>query len=310
MPDPFEALRAPITPVDPDPGFAARLRARMVRALTIPGGVDMSRIDVDRVDVDRVDEPRPPAGPRWSGGTRHGDLGYISYQLPDVERGVAFYSAVLGWRFDPPEGPGHPGRLVGDSLPMTNLWPADARPGLLLCWRIDDMAEAVERVRAAGGTAEPVQEEPFGLLVMCVDDQGMPFGMWEPTAASKAEVADVDPATRPLNGTQAGDVSYMTIEVVDSARTRAFYGAVLGWSFHPGRVGDGWGVDGPMPMHGLSGGHAEATAVPQFRVDDIRAAVDRVRAAGGTATDPQQFDYGWSAECADDQGVRFYLGQM
>jgi predicted enzyme related to lactoylglutathione lyase len=47
-----------------------------------------------------------------------------------------------------------------------------------------------------------------------------------------------------------------------------------------------------------------------FRVDDIQAAVERVRAAGGTASEPQHEGYCIRAECADDQGVRFLLGQL
>jgi predicted enzyme related to lactoylglutathione lyase len=197
-------------------------------------------------------------------------------------------------------------------MPMTNLWPAaDAgAAGPLLCWRIDDMQEALRLVGELGGSAEPVETQPFGLLVMCTDDQGMRFGMWEPTEESKAAVAGVDRASLPRNGTRAGDISYMTLEVVDSARARAFFGRVLGWRFRPGRVADGWGVDDVVPMHGLSGGSARAVAVAQFRVDDIAAAVERIRAAGGSSTDPQRHDYGWSAECVDDQGIRFYLGQM
>jgi hypothetical protein len=38
MPDPFEALRTAPTPIDPDPAFAARLRARVVRALLTSQG--------------------------------------------------------------------------------------------------------------------------------------------------------------------------------------------------------------------------------------------------------------------------------
>ena len=45
MPDPFERLRAPVTPVDPDPAFATRLRARLERALTLPRGVPVTAID-------------------------------------------------------------------------------------------------------------------------------------------------------------------------------------------------------------------------------------------------------------------------
>ena len=50
------------------------------------------------------------------------------------------------------------------------------------------------------------------------------------------------------------------------------------------------------------------TAVPMWKVEDVAAAVERVRAAGGTATDPERQPYGTTSQCADDQGVRFYLG--
>src|SRR5712671_6975216 len=36
MTDPFEALREPVTPVDPDPGFARRLRLRLSREVFAP----------------------------------------------------------------------------------------------------------------------------------------------------------------------------------------------------------------------------------------------------------------------------------
>jgi len=39
MTDPFEALREPVTPVDPDPEFAGQLRARLTREIfATPGG--------------------------------------------------------------------------------------------------------------------------------------------------------------------------------------------------------------------------------------------------------------------------------
>ncbi|MCP5025583.1 MAG: hypothetical protein GY929_04785 [Actinomycetia bacterium] len=40
-------------------------------------------------------------------------------------------------------------------------------------------------------------------------------------------------------------------------------------------------------------------------VDDIDAAVDKVRALGGTADDPVVYDSGASADCVDDPGTRF-----
>ncbi len=105
-------------------------------------------------------------------------------------------------------------------------------------------------------------------------------------------------------------LAYVTMEVEDSSRARAFYGAVLGWRFAAGRVADGWQVEAVEPMVGLSGGHDRATVLPMYRVEDIAAAVARVRAAGGNATDPEAQPYGISATCVDDQGTRFYLGQL
>ena len=102
----------------------------------------------------------------------------------------------------------------------------------------------------------------------------------------------------------------MTMEVEDSRRARDFYAAVLDWRFSPGSVDDGFGVDDVVPMFGLSGGHPVAATVPLYRVDDIDRAVDRARAAGGTATDPEAQPYGITAQCTDPQGTRFSLGQL
>ncbi len=43
---------------------------------------------------------------------------------------------------------------------------------------------------------------------------------------------------------------------------------------------------------------------------DIAVAVERVRAAGGTAADPERQPYGVSSSCTDDQGTRFCLGEL
>ena len=64
------------------------------------------------------------------------------------------------------------------------------------------------------------------------------------------------------------------------------------------------------PMSGLQGGHPQPTVVPMYQVDDIEAAVAAVRRLGGTSTDPEAQPYGISAECSDDQGTSFYLGQL
>ena len=44
-----------------------------------------------------------------------------------------------------------------------------------------------------------------------------------------------------------------------------------------------------------------------FVVDDIHAAVAKVRELGGSADEPVLYDSGWSADCVDDQGTTFSL---
>ena len=62
---------------------------------------------------------------------------------------------------------------------------------------------------------------------------------------------------------------------------------------------------------GAAGSAAQAVTVPMWTVADIDAAVAGVREAGGTVLQqPSRQDYGFMAECTDDQGVRFYLGQV
>jgi predicted enzyme related to lactoylglutathione lyase len=64
-------------------------------------------------------------------------------------------------------------------------------------------------------------------------------------------------------------------------------------------------------MAGVAGGSPRRVAVPMWAVEDIDAAVARVREAGGTVLEePSRQPYGLSAECTDNQGLRFYLGQF
>ncbi len=64
-------------------------------------------------------------------------------------------------------------------------------------------------------------------------------------------------------------------------------------------------------MAGAAGGSATPVTVPMWTVADIDAAVARVRQAGGTVlAEPSRQPYGLMAECTDDQGSRFYLGQF
>ena len=139
----------------------------------------------------------------------------------------------------------------------------------------------------------------YGLAADCVEDQGTVFALYQPPGGV---------GTQPPPAAGEGDLVYVTYEVVDSAKARSFYGQLLGWAFTAGGVEDGWQVVGGSG--GLQGGDPQATTLPMWRVLDLAAAVERVRAAGGTATAPATRPYGAESECTEDQGTRFYLGQL
>jgi uncharacterized glyoxalase superfamily protein PhnB len=239
-----------------------------------------------------------PASEQLSGDWHQGDLGYLSIWVPDVDRAAAFYAAVLGWQYLSDQA-GESRLVVGQALPV-GIWPS-ADPRHYCAYAVGDVDAAIRRVRAAGGTAQPPTQQPWGRAAECTDAAGQPFSVFQPKP---------EPGPRPpINGNGHGDLSYLTYQVPSSQTSRAFFTSVFGWSYTPGRIDDGWQIDDAVPMSGLSGGHDAYTVVPMWRVDDIAAAVERVRAAGGTATDVESQPYGLSSTCTDDQGLPFYLGQ-
>ncbi|BBZ26816.1 glyoxalase [Mycolicibacterium madagascariense] len=246
-----------------------------------------------------------PFGHRWmlSGPVlgsvpqiRHGDIGYVSVWTADPARSAAFYRHVLGWTYDAESR-----RVTNTAQPIGIVAAAGPRT-LFCCYAVADAAAARQAILDAGGTAGEVTMNPHGPTVDGTDPFGTAFAVYQPVAANPR------PA---LNGAGPGQLSYVTYQVTDSAAFREFYGRVLGWSFDPGRIDDGWEPRSVHPMAGVAGGSDEPMTVPMWTVTDIVAAVQRVREAGGTVIEePSRQSYGGSALCADDQGVRFYLGQL
>jgi predicted enzyme related to lactoylglutathione lyase len=227
---------------------------------------------------------------------QHGDVGYVSVWTPDADRAAAFYGHVLGWTYDPAT------HQVTNTKQRIGMHGVDAPPTLFCCYAVDDLAGARQSIVDAGGTVDELEQFDFGTLSGATDSQGASFAVFAPSPGSP----------RPeLNGSGPGELSYITYEMPDSSAFRAFYSRVLFWTFEPGRIEDGWQVNDTHPMAGVAGGGTRPVTVPMWTVADIDAAVTRVREAGGTViAEPSQQPYGLSAECADDQGSRFYLGQF
>jgi len=246
-----------------------------------------------------------PFGHRWmlSGPVRspvefirHGDIGYVSVWTPDANRAAAFYCHVLGWTYDPLT------QQVTNTEQPVGMFSADGRPTLFCCYAVADLRAVGRVIINAGGRIGEEHYHDYGAVLDATDPAGRQFAVYRP-----------NPNTgRPqLNGAGVGELSYVTYEVGDSAAFRDFYGRVMRWSFEPGSIEDGWQITETHPMAGVAGGSAEATTVPMWTVVDINEAVTRVREAGGTViSEPARQPYGVTAECRDDQGCRFYLGEF
>ncbi|EHB56326.1 Glyoxalase/bleomycin resistance protein/dioxygenase [Mycolicibacterium rhodesiae JS60] len=246
-----------------------------------------------------------PFGHRWmlSGPVtgvavpiQHGDVGYVSVWTPDAERAATFYGHVLGWTYDPAT------HQVTNTKQRIGIHSVDAPPTLFCCYAVDDLAGARRSIADGGGTVDDLEHFDFGTLSGATDPQGASFAVFAPTR---------DEPRPELNGSGPGELSYITYEVLDAKAFKSFYSRVLFWTFEPGRIEDGWQVNDTHPMAGVAGGSTRPVIVPMWTVADIDAAVARVREAGGAIiTEPSRQPYGLMAECTDDQGGRFYLGEF
>jgi uncharacterized glyoxalase superfamily protein PhnB len=297
--DPFEALREPVTPVDPDPDFARRLRLRLTRHVFASPGGAMSQ-QTTAAGVEREPAWPPALTP------------YIV--VSDARRAMDWYVEALGAqrRGEPyvnADGTiGHAEVGLGDAVLMfseaSDLWPdvpvrAPDSPATFshtLHLQVDDVDGAAERARRSGASVErEPTDQPYGRGAVIVDPFGHRWMLLRPPAS----------ATR----LRQGDVANVTMMAGDAEAAKEFYEAVLQVPLSPGHPG-AWRTDEVTPPLAIMPSQgAEPEVRLSYRVDDIAAAIQRVRAAGGRAGEPERRPFGLLAQCVDDQGTTFHLWQ-
>lgn len=284
MSDPFNALHLPIHPVDPDPDFAERLRARLQEAI-LEGEATMTTATSQKL---------------------HSLTPYLAVR--DARAALDFYVEVFEAtrRGDPilmDDGRiGHAELAIGDSVLMLaeefpevgHLAPDTAHPSFRV--EVSDVDATIDRALARGSELlRPIADSGYGRGGTVLD----PFGhRWMVTAA-----------TAPA-GPSHGELGYHTFQVPNADRAKDFYGAVLGWQFSPGRVENGWQIEGTGGMAGLWGGQGQVGWKLMYAVSDLELALARVREQGGTTQEVERMPYGLSAECTDNQGIEFWLWQQ
>ena len=136
-----------------------------------------------------------PFGHRWNLGTpvvsaadasarrAPSEPYYLTLTTADVERGAAFYGAVLGWEFSEPFNGGRHVENTKTPIgmrPPVNPFSTTAPGEVTMWWTVRDFDAAVQRVREAGGSVESMNTYDSGREAVCRDDQGVEFRLSEP----------------------------------------------------------------------------------------------------------------------------------
>jgi uncharacterized glyoxalase superfamily protein PhnB len=289
MPEPFDALRRPSERVAPDPDFAAELRDNLRRLIL--NGADMTTTSEAPATTAELRSLTP----------------YLA--VSDARAALDFYVEVFGAvrRGDPilmDDGRiGHAELAIGDSvLMLAEEYPelghvVAPEGGPLVRIEVPDpRALAGRAVELGAELLRPVEDRGYGLAGTIKD----PFGQRWLLAQAPSPAAGPRPARH-------GEAMYFTFQVPESEPAKSFYGAVLGWRFSPGSTADAWQFSGPGLEGGLWAGDRQVGWKLMYAVDDLDAALGRVREQGGRAGEVERHPYGTTADCTDNQGIEFWL---
>jgi predicted enzyme related to lactoylglutathione lyase len=235
----------------------------------------------------------------------------------DTKAAEQFYKNVVGWTAKPSEGSPQaytefhsPGDVPVAGL-MKTPEGMNAPPFWSMYVGVPKIEEAVDRITRLGGSEmSPVIEIPtVGRMQMMKDPQGAAFYIYQPAST----------AHRPEGPAEVGEASWLELMTTDAPAALKFYSELFGWQ--PSEALD-MGAMGKYHMfnrpHGMIGGMMnkppEMAHVPPhwqiyFRVPDINAAVDRIKANGGQILNgPMEVPGGdWIVSGMDPQGAAFSL---
>jgi len=246
----------------------------------------------------------------------------VWYELmtTDTEAAEKFYKNVIGWTSEPFPGAQNPYTVFKRSPKdqVAGVMPRPDGMNMPPFWAmyvaVPSLDEAVTHIKRLGGSAlSGVIDVPtVGRLQMMKDPQGAAFYIIQPTPREE----------RPETPPQVGDASWHELMTTDAPAAMKFYGDLFGWQ--PGEAMD-MGDQGKYHIftrpHGMIGGMmnkppAMATVPPHwmiyFRVPDINAAVERVKANGGQILNgPMEVPGGSKiVNAMDPQGAGFSLHEL
>ena len=220
-----------------------------------------------------------------------GTPSWMDLSTTDPEGAAAFYTAVFGWgRRDVPvddQGNVYTMFLVGDKrvAAQSAMDPEQQAHGIPSHWNtyvnVASADDAAARAEASGGTVlvAPFDVLDEGRMAVIQDPAGGILAVWEPGKTAGADLVQ-----------EAGALAWNELMTDDTGAAASFYGDVFGWQPETRVMSQGQEYTsfklGDAYVAGMMAKTADMGDVPSawmayYAVDDVDAAADRAREAGG-----------------------------
>jgi len=245
-----------------------------------------------------------------------GRMTWYELLTTDMKAAEKFYAAVVGWSIAPFDGSPQPYDMVmrDGSVPVGGVMTIPPGMNFPPHWGmylgVPNLDEATARIQQMGGsTLSDVIEVPgVGRFRTMKDPQGAVFSIHEPS----------DPPTTPEHEPVAGEVSWHELYTTDAEEALKFYTGMFGWrltdAMDMGEMGKYHMFARTLPLGGMMNKPPEMAQAPPFwglyfKVDDVHAGAERVKANGGQVLNgPMEVPGGdWIVNCMDPQGAAFSL---
>lgn len=236
-----------------------------------------------------------PATAAGTGPNPHGSFIWYELMTTDADGAKEFYDAVVGWDIAAPhDASGYrmiqrsDGGSAGGVLPLTQeMQQHGARPAWLGYINVSDVDAALKSIQAAGGQLlmGPHEFPEVGPIALVADPQGAPFYVMKPNPPKN------DPGARSdvFSPTAEQRVAWNELATSDAAAAVDFYTGQFGWTKGDAMPMGDMGIYQLLVHDGTPLGAIMTKAADKpsrwrfyFRVPDVDAAAETIRAEGGT----------------------------
>jgi len=252
--------------------------------------------------------------------TKPSNFAWYELMTTNTADAGAFYSSVVGWTtHDVSQAEMAYSTFNVGTTGIAGLMKLPDDAGPTPAWigyiHVPDVDAHAAQVAAAGGKLHRGPTDVPGMLrfAVMVDPQGAPFVLF----TSNPEMPT--PPNRPAFGSP-GTVGWHELMATDGVAAFDFYGSQFGWTKGETHDMGSMGIYQIFDVEGVPCGGiiTKPPTVPgpfwtfYFSVDGINAAIERIKAGGGTVVQgPHQVPGGsWIVTAHDPQGAYFALVSM